>query len=421
MRSWCPLVALLPLVSLVAPPLAADQVRLPWSGQEQCFDVAGAAIACAGSGQDGELRPGVAWPSPRFTRIYCHGTGICPTQTGDCDADGGNDLMRDGLTGLEWPRDPTRAGAANWTGALAAADAFGLCGFADFRLPNILELMSLVRYEETPYTPSATSPASWLALQGFAAPPAMSWSSTTYVFNPAIAPVADFYEGDDAGEFKSASLAVWPVRGVSDGPAQLWRTGASLCWDGDGNPRDCNPGGNGTGEDGYLRTGALWPSPRFLDNGDGTARDLLTGLVWLRDTDCLGTGGWDLALARVAAFRADPAPFACTGYLPRGRAWRLPSIVELRSLVDRSRSGPAFPAGHPFLDMPLYVSYWSSTSGTLTLSTVNARVLFNFNGVSGGNVKGSANGIWPVAGDSAGLLADPLESGFLAAWTYVWP
>ena len=41
--------------------------------------------------------------------------------------------------------------------------------------------------------------------------------------------------------------------------------------------------------------------------------------------------------------------------------------------------------------------------------------------VSGGNVKGSANGIWPVAGDSAGLLADPLESGFLAAWTYVWP
>ena len=416
MKPWCPTVAFL-VVSLSVPPLAADQVRLPWTGQEQCFDAAGAAIACPGSGQDGELRPGVGWPSPRFTRIYCHGTGICPTQTGDCDADGGNDLMRDGLTGLEWPRDPARAGAATWTGALAAADAFGLCGLADFRLPNILELMSLMRHEETPYTPSATSPATWLVLSGFASPPTASWSSTTYVYTPAIAPVGDFYEGDDAGEFKSASQAVWPVRGLSNGPARLWRTGMSLCWDGAGTPRDCA----GTGEDGELRTGAVWPSPRFLDNGDGTARDLLTNLVWLRDTDCLGTGSWAEALARVAAFRSDSAPYSCTAYQPRGRSWRLPSIVELRSLVDRSRSGPAFPVGHPFLDIPLYRNYWSSTSGTLTLSTVNARELFNFNGVAGANVKGSANGIWPVAGDSAGLLADPLESGFLAGWTYVWP
>ncbi|MDD2856851.1 MAG: hypothetical protein PHU01_15130, partial [Desulfuromonadaceae bacterium] len=40
---------------------------VPDGGQAKCYDTAGLEIACAGTGQAGELRSGVSWPDPRFT------------------------------------------------------------------------------------------------------------------------------------------------------------------------------------------------------------------------------------------------------------------------------------------------------------------------------------------------------------------
>jgi hypothetical protein len=353
---------------------------------------------------------------PRFEVVYCDAAGPCPSQATDCDGSAATDLMRDRLTGLEWPRDPGAAGAGTWTEALAIATAFGRCGRTDFRLPNVNELTSLMRCDETPYDAAPVgpkSPAGWLMLQGFLEP-SMSWTSTTYVANPVIAEVVDVFTGENVGEFKTASLAVFPVRGDSVGPARIWRTGQSTCWNADGQLQDCAL----TGQDGDLQRGAAWPQPRFADNGDGTVGDLLTGLVWLKDTACLGSGSWSDAMARVADFQAAPGPFACSGYLPSGRTWRLPSTVELRSLVDRSRSGPALPAGHPFVGIPTYVQYWSSTTTTFTLSTANGWVLFVTNGASGGNLKGSTNSVWPVSGGDLGaLFLDGFESGDASAWS----
>ncbi|OGW13930.1 MAG: hypothetical protein A2035_03980, partial [Nitrospirae bacterium GWA2_42_11] len=42
-------------------------IRLPKTGQTTCYDNSGIIVACAGTGQDGDLQRGVAWPSPRFT------------------------------------------------------------------------------------------------------------------------------------------------------------------------------------------------------------------------------------------------------------------------------------------------------------------------------------------------------------------
>lgn len=36
------------------------------TGQITCHEVTGRQIGCAGSGQDGEFRRGVPWPTPRF-------------------------------------------------------------------------------------------------------------------------------------------------------------------------------------------------------------------------------------------------------------------------------------------------------------------------------------------------------------------
>jgi hypothetical protein len=67
----------------------------------------------------------------------------------------------------------------------------------------------------------------------------------------------------------------------------------------------------------------------FKDNGNGTVTDLATGLTWQRQDDNVG--------------RANNGPAAayCQGLgLARG-GWRLPTIKELRSIVDDRVYGPA--------------------------------------------------------------------------------
>jgi hypothetical protein len=42
-----------------------------------------------------------------------------------------------------------------------------------------------------------------------------------------------------------------------------------------------------TGDDGELSKGVVWPNARFADNGDGTVTDNLTGLMWLKNANCI--------------------------------------------------------------------------------------------------------------------------------------
>ena len=51
------------------------------------------------------------------------------------------------------------------------------------------------------------------------------------------------------------------------------------------------------GDDGQLEKGVAWPNPRFTYNGDGTVTDNLTGLIWLKDTNCRGQRTWADALS----------------------------------------------------------------------------------------------------------------------------
>ncbi|MEE4112584.1 MAG: hypothetical protein V2I40_07185, partial [Desulfobacteraceae bacterium] len=39
------------------------------------------------------------------------------------------------------------------------------------------------------------------------------------------------------------------------------------------------------GDDGDLGMGTPWPTPRLIDNGDGTVSDRLTGLMWTKNAD----------------------------------------------------------------------------------------------------------------------------------------
>src|SRR6184192_2353013 len=59
--------------------------------------------------------------------------------------------------------------------------------------------------------------------------------------------------------------------------AHVPRTTAGLC-----------PCADGERNDSYLRRGVLWPDPRFTDNGNGSVKDNLTGLIWLKNSNCFG-------------------------------------------------------------------------------------------------------------------------------------
>jgi hypothetical protein len=83
------------------------------------------------------------------------------------------------------------------------------------------------------------------------------------------------------------------------------------------------------------------PTTRFIVNGDGTVSDTYTGLMWMRcslgqtwdGTTCTGTAAqyqWADALTQ-----AQSSAFATY------TDWRLPSVKELVSIVERSCANPS--------------------------------------------------------------------------------
>ena len=113
-----------------------------------------------------------------------------------------------------------------------------------------------------------------------------------------------------------------------------------------------------TGDEGALERGVPWPNPRFTDNGDGTATDNLTGLIWLQDANCFGQRVWPNALADCNFLSNGQCGLADGS---NAGDWRLPQIKELQSLIDFTHNSPPLPSGHPFTDVQS-ISYWSSTT-----------------------------------------------------------
>lgn len=170
-------------------PASLTSVALPKTGQTTCYDAAGATIPCTGTGQDGDLKAGVAWPNPRFVV----GTGA------------GVDCVTDNLTGLMWVKAPSTTPAI-WSAALTSANDLTLCGFSDWRLPNRKELRSLVNY-------NSANTATTLNTLGFSNVQAQYyWSSSSYARTATLAWIVRMDVGLVGATDKANSFYVWPVR-----------------------------------------------------------------------------------------------------------------------------------------------------------------------------------------------------------------
>ncbi len=339
------------------------------TGQLLCYNEEGAEIPCLGSGQDAAFQAGRPWPVARFEVREA--------------------LVLDHLTELVWPRQANLAEwPLTWQEALdfvAGMNRARHIGFADWRLPNRRELRSLVSH----HTRKPALPEGHPFAHVFSG---WYWSSTTAAISPSH---AWYVHMEGARMFfggKDQSYLVWPVRGTGNGT--LPATGQASCFDSQGHRVSCA----GSGQDGEVRAGRPWPTPRFTIQNDVVA-DALTGLRWRRRANLTGDAvSWNEALAAVADLNGSgdkvPGP------------WRLPNINELESLVDCAAHSPALPLGHPFEDVQ--AAYWSSTTSAFEPDW--AWALYLDKGAIGvGQKRGRHFHVWAVCGGR-------FERGATVAW-----
>jgi len=170
-------------------------------------------------------------------------------------------------------------------------------------------------------------------------------------------------------------------------PSAVPKTGQTGCWDANGATIDCA----GTGQDGELQKGVS-VSPRFTDNGDGTVKDNLTGLIWLTNADCFGYQTWTDALTASNSLASGSC--GLTDGSVAGD-WRLPNVKELQSLIDFGQFNPALPIGHLFSGVHSYY-YWSST--TVAFGPNSAWAVTLDGGFTAFVTKDDTFYVWPVRG-----------------------
>lgn len=168
--------------------------RVAKTGQGQCWDSAGNQIECGGSGQDGEIQAGVRAPAQRFVL-------------------GDDGTVLDKLTGLVWLETANPFGWCTWQEALDLCNTLcdGHHGLTDgseagdWRLPNVLEVESLIDYGR--FAPSLPPDHPFQDVQ-----PTSYWTSTTVTSAPTQAMFSILGVGPSIFENKEHPFLVWPVR-----------------------------------------------------------------------------------------------------------------------------------------------------------------------------------------------------------------
>jgi hypothetical protein len=175
------------------------------SGQSNCYDSSGTPIACAGTGQDGDVQAGTA---RSFT-------------------DNGDGTITDNVTGLTWEKmsndgsihdkDDTYTLDDAYGTKIAALNSGSFAGHSDWRLPNIAELESLKNYAGTSNTAYAEFDAgcapACTVLDCSCTEANRHWSSTSVEAAPSLGWNVDFGDGRTVAASKGSAYPVRAVRG----------------------------------------------------------------------------------------------------------------------------------------------------------------------------------------------------------------
>jgi hypothetical protein len=181
----------------------------PATGQTTCYTAAGAVLACPGTGQDGAHQAGASLAYQ----------------------DNGDGTVTDLNTGLMWEKQSDNGGLNDrdqlftWANAqthITALNSAGYAGHADWRLPNVRELLSIVNYGVA--NPAVTASAFHTNCFGGCVSTACSctafvhyWSGTAATNLPGSQFTVNFTDGSVLTLVKNVSNTA-AVRGVRAGP-----------------------------------------------------------------------------------------------------------------------------------------------------------------------------------------------------------
>lgn len=382
---------------------AIVQIALPQTGQllrvpNGCSPLSATCIDSI-AGSDGYGRTtlngsnipfGVPWvyngsaslnPVIRFTSGTAVGGGACTS---------GEEVVNDNLTGLMWVKSPSSTtyawddGNGNYPAlaAVAAMNQSGYCGYTDWRLPNINELMSMVNAGES-------NPSIWLnnPSQGFSnIKEWYYWSSTTAANLTTSALAIQFTTGNISSLAKATSSNILPVRGTTTAPALIPQTGQIISY--------------AAGDDGALQTGESGTNAanRFLpgsksdgsscQTGENVRVDRQTGLMWIESPTAV-TYTWNNAMSAV--------PASYCGYTD----WRIPNRNEMRSLINYGQNTSASwlnDSAQGFHNITTSGGgYWTSTTSASV--PANAWTIgMNSGTVSGFGKTSPLRNVWSVRG-----------------------
>lgn len=250
------------------------------SGSGGSTGTGGSGAASCG-GFEGTLASFALWPMPNTP-----GEGLPNPQQYTVLNPGGDEVVRDEVTGLEWQRVVSTDVFA-WDQAVAHCEALELATQTDWRLPEMVELVSILNYgNQGPAIDETAFPNALPQQPG----PNELWTATpSSPFTSSDPWSVEFNFGQTSnGDAPNIESLVRCVRGpIGAGP--------SAC--------------------------------RFTISG-GTVTDQYTGLTWQRDV-APGTYTWEDAKAHCPTVSTD------------GGGWRLPSVKELVTLIDNTRYNPA--------------------------------------------------------------------------------
>jgi hypothetical protein len=147
----------------------------------------------------------------------------------------GDGTVSDAFTGLMWQQTGTES-EMTWEAAVSYGEGLSLAGYADWRLPNLKELRSIVDYSV--YSPATDATSFPNTVSSY------YWSSTTYAYKTGDAWLIYFYLGYGNRSNKSNAYYVRAVRGgqarslghlVISSPVQgsIWNAGSimPIRWD----------------------------------------------------------------------------------------------------------------------------------------------------------------------------------------------
>ncbi len=321
---------------------AGNTGQLNDTGSQTCFDSSGViASSCVGTGQDGEFGRDAVLP----TKV---GFGMAGFDWTKVDANGyamPNNAaswacIKDNVTGLIWEVKTNDGGLRDYlktytnlndngvndaSSFVTAVNILGLCGASSWRLPTLDELNTIGNEGVVTSSIPAIDSSAFLNTAS-----ANYWSSTSALFPSAAIWSAAFWS-PGLGTVAGSQTNLWSVR--------------------------------------LVRSSTLALMVRYSISSDyQEVTDNKTGLIWRRCAEgmvasvsgCSGTAAtytWSNAMIQ-----------AKNQAILSGKAWRVPNLNEIKSIVDLTQTNPTI--DHIAFPSTPGQNFWSSTAMAWPLGSV---------------------------------------------------